>query len=207
MSIAVVFLSNQAAFNSTDHLISAWLHCMPLITCWAIRWKHYLYEASALERLSWNLIDMPTESFTPFSLELMLEIIYPTIYWAIWAALYVLLFFVYSKEYIQNPKYQSAYNDFIKQISGNEIAMKVFGDPLEKTEQKYLAYHFCSFFASLPIALTCYYSFIINTTYVVVLILFLIWNAGTKTSKAQAKKDHLLETLMKEKEDNYYKNQ
>jgi len=42
MSISIILFSNQAAFNSTDHISSIWLHAMPLISSWAIRWRHYI---------------------------------------------------------------------------------------------------------------------------------------------------------------------
>ena len=109
--MAVLLLSNQAAFNSTDHLAAAWLHCMPMIACWTIRWRHKIYEASMLERLTWNLIEV-SDQFSLFSLDFLLEIIYPIFYWSIWATFYVAIFFVYFKDYIQNPKYESAYHDF-----------------------------------------------------------------------------------------------
>jgi hypothetical protein len=43
MALAVVVFNNQAQFNSTDHLTSSYIHTLPLVTCWAIRWKHRIY--------------------------------------------------------------------------------------------------------------------------------------------------------------------
>ena len=202
MSLAVIFLNNQANFNSTDHLGSAWLHCMPMITCWAIRWRHRIYEPSMIERLSWNLIDLPYYSFTLFSSELILEIVYPVIWWMLWAEFYFTFFLTLCKDLIDNRKYQSAYRDFI-QIS--ETFKNNFRNFSQNTEVKYLFQSFIGFIGAIPLAIACYYSFFINTSYVVLLVVFLIYNAGIKTKKAEEKKQKLMNDLIRSKDEQLMK--
>jgi hypothetical protein len=111
-----------------------------------------------------------------------------------WATFYYFCFYNLSKQLIDNPKYESAYKDFIK--SGQSLKF-IIGDPEKNSEVKYLAVHFVSFFTSIPLAIVCYHSFFINTLYLIFIVIFLIYNGGTKSKKAEEKKDKQIDDLKK----------
>ena len=44
ISLAVIVCDNHADITNTDYLSSCSIHTLPLVTMWAIRWKHRLYD-------------------------------------------------------------------------------------------------------------------------------------------------------------------
>ena len=194
MSFAVIILNNQVAFNNTDLLSSCWLHCMPMIVCWAIRWRNIIYEPAMLSRLTWGFLKVSNENI--FSYELILDIIYPIILWFLWGVFYYVMFKILFKNVIDNPKNLTACNDFIKIVHNSQSLQKLFGNPDINGLEKYILAHFIGYVGCIPHALLCYFNFYANTCYMLILMSFLIWNAGTKMQMLEEEKEKLIGELI-----------
>ena len=93
MGNSVIIFQNEAQFTNTDLITSAWLHTFPIITSWAIRWRHLLYPDYILNKLSFDFLDMQDLSLIidPND-KLRILFINPIIFWAIWAMCYKILY-------------------------------------------------------------------------------------------------------------------
>jgi len=173
---AAYIFANQARMDSSDHLISSYIHSFPMITVWAIRWKSNLYNSSTNpnDRFQYNLIDfsdLTWENDKYFSYFL----IFPFMFWLIWATYYYISA-KYFWSYITNPKYFSGLSDF--KSTAMKSLPKLYGNQDHKLLEKYLITHFVLFAIATPVAILCYYSFYFNTFFMLSTLIFLSWNAG-----------------------------
>lgn len=194
MTIAVIVFNNQTQFNSTDHLTSSWIHTLPLITNWAIRWRHLIYSEDVLKKLSFEFNDFTKIKFI-FDLEDEVFsglLKYPVIFWACWAVTYLVIMGVFFRQFNRNPKYCSGLTDF-KDFTKNT---KIFGDTNKFTIFKYLFQHFCFLIVMFPLSIWCFYDFYVNTIYIIFIILFLGWNTARNNirymNKQKAKSNALI---------------
>jgi hypothetical protein len=189
MALAVIILNNQALFTSSDHMASAWLHSAPLITCWAIRWRQYIYEKQFEGFISEaNMYLNPTE--TVFYLG-----IYPLVFWSCWAVFYTFLMNVIFAKFYYNPKYENCVNDFVQLVERSKILNKLVKNPRSRTHPKYLVNHLVQYLIGLGISNLCYINFYINTIYVCLIIFYLYWSAGKSQQRYLEKK--VTQTLKK----------
>ena len=178
MAVALVIFSNQAAFGSTDHISSAWLHSMPIVTAWAIRWKELIYSESILKAVTFNLLSSNEMLLTSNEERIRLMVINPILFWLSWATYYVIIFYIGFNGYIEDDRYPSGLDDFKK------MGLKaICGDPEHNTKAKYLLQHLLLFLLSLPLAYISYHNFIFNTCYILVLMIIIMMNAGTQQAK------------------------
>jgi hypothetical protein len=189
MALAVIILNNQALFTSSDHMASAWLHSAPLITCWAIRWRHIIYDKQiegfiSVENMNLN----PTEAIYHLGL-------YPIIFWTCWAVFYTFLMNVVFGKYYSDPKYENCVNDFVGLVEKNKLVSKIVKNPRSNTHPKYLLNHFTQFAIGLVISNICYVNFYVNTFYVCLIIFYLFWSAGKSQQRYLEKK--VTKTLVK----------
>ena len=56
MTLAIIIFNNQAEFTNTDRLTSSWVHALPFITNWAIRWRHRIYSEEIVKSLNFHFI-------------------------------------------------------------------------------------------------------------------------------------------------------
>jgi hypothetical protein len=198
LTLATIIYNNQAHFNSTDHLTSSYIHVLPLLCVWAIRWKHIIYYGAAASGFGMNLIAIGEINFTndPYFLKL---IYLPFIFWACWALSYLFLTSTILNRFIINDKYGSGVGDFINSRQFESL----FGDLKKYSSLKYIIQHFIFFTISLPLTVICYYSFTFNTIYVLLIIVFLAWNTGRNNmrhiQKKLIKKEDIEEVLKAEK--------
>jgi len=195
MAFAVIIFNNQAHFNSTDHLTSSYIHTFPLISVWAIRWRHLIYPVDNSSKY-FNFCNFNSEF--QFSDNYALSI-YPILYWLFWAGFYLLINSTLLHRYYNNPKFGSGVRDFLE---AKESLKFIFGDLYRTTLLKYILQHFVFFLAALPLTWLCFYNFKINTIYLILIIIFLGWNTGRNNMKHLEKK--LIKNEKKNKvEENY----
>ena len=180
MSVAIFLFNNQAHFDSTDHISSVWMHSMPLITCWAIRWKEIIYPEAVLKLLTFNLLSEKEMLITTNEERIRLLLVQPILFWLSWCAYYVIIFYIGFSSCIDNPSYFSGLTDFVGMGKKTE---KLFGNPKEYTKIKYLLQHLLIFVLSMPLSWLSYHSFYFNTGYVITVILYLIRNAETQHNR------------------------
>jgi hypothetical protein len=180
---AAYIFANQARMDSTDHMISSYLHCFPMITVWAIRWKSNLYNSSFApkDKFQYNLLDFSDLTYSNDA-HFSYLIIFPFLFWTIWAVYYYLSANHFWNIYINNPKYCSGLGDF--KSSSMKMLPKLYGDHNNKLTEKYLITHFILFSLATPVAILCYYNFYFNTFFLISTLVFLSWNAGRASRKA-----------------------
>ena len=93
MALAGVIFNNQAAFVSTDLICSCWLHAMPLITVWSIRWREYIYPASVLNSFTFKFIPLKDLELDSFEDKIKYLVICPYSLWLIWLVFYCTVFY------------------------------------------------------------------------------------------------------------------
>jgi len=181
MTLAVIIFNNQTQFNSTDHLTSSWIHTLPLITNWAIRWREFIYREESLKTLSFQFNDFKTIKFSfDFKDEVFSGLFtYPLIFWSFWALTYLVVMGLFLRRFNRETKYCSGLTDF-KDFTKN---IRFLGDTNNFTILKYLFQHFTFFVAMFPISILCFYNFYVNSAYVVFIILFLGWNTARNNIK------------------------
>jgi len=185
MTSAVIAFNNQTPFNNTDHLTSSWIHTLPLITNWAIRWRHYIYSKDSLKNLNFNFINFQNVKFkyndTFYGL-----IYYPIIFWCFWAIFYLIFMGLFLRSFSSNPKYSSGITDFKKYTKN----MKIFGDTNNLTIFKYLLQHFFFLVVMFPLSILCFYNYYVNTFCVIFIIFFLAWNTARNNIKYMKKQEN-----------------
>lgn len=194
MTIAVIVFNNQTQFNSTDHLTSSWIHTLPLITNWAIRWRYYIYSEDVLKKLSFEFDDFSKIKFD-FKDEIFIGLLkYPLVFWSSWAFIYLIFMGVLFRSYNRNPKFCSGLTDF-KDFTKNT---KIFGDANKFTISKYLLQHFVFFIVMFPLSIWCFYDFYVNTIYIIFIIMFLGWNTARNNIKHMNKQKAKVGNLISE---------
>jgi len=188
MAIAIILFNNQARFSSTDHISSAWLHSTPIVTVWAIRWREQLYVDAVLKKLTFDFVPESAMAITSNEERIKLLLITPTIFWVGWAAFYVLVFYIGCNSYIQDDNYKSGLDDFIAMAKTSSCIKCLVGDPTSNTKIKYLFQHFITNLISMPLSWLSYHYFAFNTVYILVLMIFLMWNASSQQNKMIEKK-------------------
>jgi len=180
---AVLLFGNQAKMDDSDHLTTCWIHSFPLITVWAIRWKHLLFNGVLFEHLKYNLIhfeDLDYETDVNFKY----LIICPILFWCCWCIYYSIMSFCF-KSYINSEKYAGGLTDFQNGLMS--ACPKLYGDKSNHPILKYLLQHFLFLLITMPLSLFCYYHFIFNTLFLVGIITFMAWNAGRKNLRYMQK--------------------
>lgn len=180
---AAYIFANQARMDSSDHLISSYIHSFPMITVWAIRWKSYLYNSSFApkDKFQYNILDFSDLTYTNDK-HFYYLIIFPYIFWLIWATYYYFSANKLWAVYVKNPKYCSGLTDF--KNTTMKFLPKLYGSPDDKLIEKYLITHFVLFSLASPVAIICYYSFYFNTFFLISTLVFLCWNAGRASKNA-----------------------
>ena len=174
ISLAVIVCDNHADLTNTDYLSSCSIHTLPLVTMWAIRWKHRLYD-NYLEYKG-NIIDTENIIFQ-FDDIFIKVLIYPFIYWIFWAIVYFILNTKILRKYAYSDLYQSAIGDFYK----SKDFECLFGDHTKNTVFKYLMMHLIFLTAVTPISLLNFYNFYWNTGYLICIVIFLGYNQCIKS--------------------------
>lgn len=184
MTLSAIIFWNRANFGSTDHLSSSWIHFFPMLTCWAIRWRNKIYFPQVLEHSKFNFPNFDDNLVFRFDFSLVKMIVLPLIFWAIWAVYYYIFFYTLCDSYIKNPKYKHGLQDAqdLWKMTG------IVKAPNENVLVKYLLQHLGMFFLGLPFSFLCYYSFSFHTTFLIIVMTFLVWNASEKKVKSLEKK-------------------
>lgn len=184
MTSAVVIFNNTTQFNSTDHLTSSWVHTLPLITNWAIRWRHYIYTREILSKLNFDFMDFTKIEFKFDNLFCKL-VYYPVLFWLLWAFLYFILIGFVLKKFTRNPKYFSGLNDFKEYMKTrrNKNNVNMEDENFFVTLFKYLLQHFSFLVIMFPVSLLSFYSFYFNTVYIFFIMVYLGWNTARNNFK------------------------
>lgn len=181
MTSAVVVFNNTTQFNSTDHLTSSWVHTLPLIVNWAIRWRHFIYTSDMLRKLNFNFMDFTKIEFN-FDQLFWKLVYYPVLFWLLWALYYFIFMGFVLKRFTRNPKYFSGLNDFKEYMKGRNKNYNV-NESFFATLIKYLLQHFSFLVIMFPVSLLCFYSFYFNTVYIIFIMIYLGWNTSRNNFK------------------------
>jgi len=196
MAISIILFGKQASFNSCDHICSAWLHVMPLISSCAIRWRQYIYPLSILKSLTFKFVSIKKMEIFTLEDKFNYLVVYPFCFWLLWVVYYIIVFYFIFRRYINS--YQTGLDDFKKM---GKLAEFICGKPEKYTKVKYLLEHFLIFCLGLPIAYICYYSFIINVCWIIILLWILIWNAGKRqASYVERRVNEIIKEELKHRE-------
>ena len=184
MTIALVVFNNTTQFNSTDHLTSSWLHTLPLVVNWAIRWRHFIYTEETLKNLKFDFLDFKKIDFE-FN-ELFWKLVYyPLLFWLLWALVYFVFMAFVLKKFTKNAKYFSGLNDFKEYLKNK--SKKANEDLNERalfaTIVFYLLQHFSILVFMFPVSILCFYSFYFNTVYIGFIVVYLGWNTSRNNFK------------------------
>ena len=174
ISLAVIVCDNHADLTNTDFLTSCSIHTLPLITMWAVRWKHRLYD-NYLEYKG-NIIDTENIKFQLDDIFIKV-LLYPFLYWIFWAIIYFILNTKILRKYAYSDLYQSAIGDFYK----SKDFECLFGDHTKNTVFKYLMMHLIFLLAVTPISILNFYNFYWNTGYLICIVIFLGYNQCVKS--------------------------
>jgi len=177
MTSAVVVFNNTTQFNSTDHVTSSWVHTLPLVVNWAIRWRHFIYTEETLRYLKFEFTDFSKIEFKIDQLFWKL-IYYPVLYWLLWALMYFVLMGFVFKRFTRNTKYFSGVNDFKEFMKPKDKKVIEKDESYIVTLLKYLLKHFSLLIIMFPVSLFCFYNYYFNTVYIILLMVFLGWNTA-----------------------------
>jgi hypothetical protein len=207
MAFAVIAFNNQAQFANTDHVTSSYIHTLPLVTNWAIRWRHKIYSKDVVENSGFNFYEFGDLQFA--NDEILHKLItLPLIFWAFWAVSYYMFNSTIFRKYIENPKYFSGVGDFRESSRNLKF---IYGDIEKHTLIKYLLQHLAGFILTMPFAIGSFYSYRFNSFYVLAIIAFISWNTGRnnikhlerKLRKSEAEATKIIsENTTNEKKDN-----
>jgi hypothetical protein len=200
MSLAVIVFNNQAQFNSTDHLTSSYLHTIPLITSWAIRWRHRIYSHSDTERWGIQLNNFEGVSFS-LDDDFFKLVYLPILFWLGWAVCYyILTTTVLNKYIVRSDVYGSGVADFMREKTP---IRHLLGDLTKHTQLKYLIQHFVFFVVGMPLAILCFYCFEVNCVYILTILVFLGWNTGRNNLKHIQRKVEKAEIMQQDVKTNH----
>ena len=175
ISLAVIICDNQVDLDNSDYLHSCSIHVLPIVTCWAIRWKHKLYYDDIFEGKSLLTVgDVPFK----FDTYLFKFVGYLYLFWLSWAVVYFVLNTMVLRKYAYSDLYESAICDFYK-----DTFPKIFGDHKKNTVAKYLLMHFIYLTVVTPIGLLNFYSFKFSCFYLCFIVVFLGYNQAVKQRK------------------------
>lgn len=164
MACSVILFNNQTPFNSTDHLTSCWMHSLQMLANWAIRWKHNIYLGETLKNLKFNFYDYGNISFE-FNDFFKGLLIYPLIFWVLWALIYIIFMGLIFKSYVNDSRFNHGLIDF-KNIVKN---VTILGDINSNTIMKYIFLHFGYLCITTILALISFYNFYFHTVYVILI--------------------------------------
>lgn len=181
VSFAAIACDNQIDFYDTDLISSAFIHCAPMVSVWAIRWKHILYSPSVFEGKSFLSLGEIKFEFNSVLLRLT---VFPFVFWFLWAMVYFVLNTVILRRFTYSDLYQSAVGDFYK-VRTFEF---LFGDHTKNTALKFLSMHFIFLIIVTPFAILNFYCFYFNTVYMIGIILFLGYNTQRKKKEEMVNK-------------------
>ena len=174
MAIAAFVFNNSAQFSSTDHISSAWLHFAPMMTSWAIRWRHIIYKNP--NEITFNIIS--EEDMSLHNEEIVKYFFfYPSILWFIWMIMYVLILYILLEPLIS--KYDTGLTCFLGLMKKFKF---LFRDNFSGIKWKYLVLHFLLFVVGLPFAFLCYNYFYFHCFYILFMITILFHNASVQQS-------------------------
>lgn len=176
VSLAVVVCDNQADLTNTDFLTSCSIHVLPVLTMWAVRWKHLIYD-NYLEYKG-NIIDTENIKFQ-YDKTFWKIVLYPLMYWIVWAVIYFFLNTVVLRKFAYSDKYESSVGDFYK---ANDFKFLV-GDHTKNTTIKFLFIHVIFLILVTPISLLNFYNFYWNSTYLACIFIYLGYNKARKSKQ------------------------
>lgn len=182
MSLAIILFNNQTQFNNTDHLISSWIHTLPLIVNWSIRWRHIIYFKDSLGNLKFNFPNFEKIKFE-FDSNFYNLIIYPFAFWVFWAIFYYIMIDKVFKKFIEKKIYRNSLADFIYYFKNK----KFWGNVNNNSIMKFLVQHLFFFLCGYPIGVFAFYNYYFNTVYIVFIIVYLGWNTVRNENKRKKK--------------------
>ena len=169
ISLTVIVDNNNIELGNSDFITSTFFDCIPILTSWAIRWKHLLYYKKDSDYvLSIGSIDISNKI-------ILKKLIFLPIYsWFIWAFGYLLL----NGKILRKFAYSDLYESQIYKFYHSKTLIKILGDHKKYTILKFLSIQLAFLIISIPVQLSCFYNFYFHSGYIIFMIILLGYNSA-----------------------------
>ena len=174
IALTVIIDNNNIELGDSDFMLSTFLDCIPILSCWAIRWKHILYRNSDCDLVLYigNVILRKDDYFKKL-------IILPFISWFIWAFFYLIL----NGKILRNFAYSDLFESTICKFYHSNSFYFILGNHKKYTILKYLFIQLCFLIISIPVVLSCFYNFFFCTGYLIFISILLGINSSRIKNK------------------------
>lgn len=170
ISLTVLVDNNEIELADTDFLTSTFLDVIPFLTTYAIRWKHLLYR-NVESDLVVGIGDVKYEFFNWTTYKLILL---PCGLWLMWSLIYLTLNGKFFRRFAYSDLFESTIYKF---YHTNSLGF-LLGSHKKLTIIKYLISQFLFLVISIPIVISCFYSFYFSTCYIVFIACYLGYNSA-----------------------------
>ena len=169
ISLTVIVDNNNVELGNSDFITSTFFDCIPILTSWAVRWKHLLYyEKDSYYVLSIGDIDISNKNI------LKQLIFLPITSWLVWAFGYLLL----NGKILRKFAYSDLYESQIYKFYHSKTLGNILGDHKKYTILKFLSIQLAFLIISIPVQLSCFYNFYFHSGYLVFMIILLGYNSA-----------------------------
>ena len=174
IALTVIIDNNNIELGDSDFMLSTFLDCIPILSCWAIRWKHILYRNSDCDLVLYigNVILRKDDYFKKL-------IILPFISWFIWAFFYLIL----NGKILRSFAYSDLFESTICKFYHSNSFYSILGNHKKYTILKYLFIQLCFLIISIPVVLSCFYNFFFCTGYLIFISILLGINSSRIKNK------------------------
>lgn len=181
IALSIIVENIDVDLSSTDFITSTFFDAVPVLTTYAIRWKHLLY----MKEDSDYVLTIGERDLV-YDETLKKLIFLPFIFLGIWGLIYLIL----NGKIFRNFAYSEYFESSVCKFFHSENLRFLLGDHKKFTILKYITVQFLFLVISIPIVLTCFYNFYFNCGYIVFIILYLGFNSARN-------KDKKMELLLK----------
>jgi len=161
LAFATIVLNNSLVPHSIDKQTSTFIHVMPALTTWAVRWE----PCSAM---------LPT---TQTEVSLALYLLFCGTLYLVWAISYYVKVFVVSNSKVVARDYETSYI-LIMRRPGSVPFRLVTMLGQSHGPFVYMSLHFCYFFTTTLISYLCYRSYYVHTVVAFGVYVWSVWNGA-----------------------------
>ena len=161
LAFATIVLNNSLVPHSIDKQTSTFIHVMPALTTWAIRWQ------PCREML-------PTE---PLDVSLSLYLWFCCTLYLVWAVSYYVKVFIVSSSKLQAKNYETSYILIMRRPGSVPFRLiNMLGQRMGPL--MYMSLHFMYFFTTTLISYICYCSYYVHTVVAVGVYVWSVYNGA-----------------------------
>ena len=169
IALTVIIDNNNIELGDSDFISSTFLDCIPILSSWAIRWKHILYFKEDCD----SILFIGNVEFN-YDDYLKKLIIYPFFSWFLWAFSYLLL----NGKILRTFAYSDLFESTICKFYHSNSFYFIVGNHKKFTILKYLFIQLCFLIISIPVVLSCFYNFYFCSGYLLFMCILLGINSA-----------------------------